>query len=93
MLFPVTLHIVDLSQGMATLLSPSLLGKQINGVWHTSLCVHDREYFFAQGINITKIGATQYGIPTGNRRVELGKTEMDLKNVNRVVEEMRSQFK
>jgi hypothetical protein len=30
---PVTLHLYDLTRGMASALSPMLLGKQIAGIW------------------------------------------------------------
>jgi hypothetical protein len=43
---PVVLRLYDLSQGMARELSPSLLGVQIDGIWHTGVFVYGREYFF-----------------------------------------------
>lgn len=45
----VTLHVYDLSQGMARQLSPALLGKTIDGVWHTGVLVFGKEYFFGGG--------------------------------------------
>jgi len=33
----VSLHLYDLSQGMARAMSAQLLGKQIDGVWHTGV--------------------------------------------------------
>lgn len=35
MAVPVHLHLYDLTQGMASALSPILLGKQLAGIWHT----------------------------------------------------------
>lgn len=46
----VTLHIYDLSQGMAKVFSPMYLGKQINGIWHTGVVVYGKEYYFGGGI-------------------------------------------
>ncbi len=40
----VLLHVYDLSQGFATLLGPMLLGKEIEGIWHTAIVVRGREY-------------------------------------------------
>lgn len=41
----VTLHVYDLSQGMARQLSPAFLGRQIDGIWHTGIEVYGREYY------------------------------------------------
>lgn len=38
----VSLRVYDLSRGMARQLSPSLLGKQIDGIWHTGLLVYGK---------------------------------------------------
>ncbi|EUD69037.1 hypothetical protein C922_00729 [Plasmodium inui San Antonio 1] len=48
--FNVKLKIYDLSKGMVKLWSPFLIGKQINGVWHTAVWVYDMEYFYGGGI-------------------------------------------
>ena len=57
----VQLYIYDLSQGMAKALSPMLLGKQIDGVWHTSIVLHEEggkriEYFYSSGIQKAPAG-------------------------------------
>jgi len=59
----VTLHVYDLSQGMASQMSPALLGKQIGGIWHTGTVVFGREYYFGGGICVDAPGATPYGSP------------------------------
>jgi len=46
----VDLYLYDLTQGAAKILSPALLGKQIEGVWHTGIVVFGIEYFFGGGI-------------------------------------------
>ena len=38
----VVLHVYDLSRGMATQFSPMLLGKQLDGIWHTGVVVYER---------------------------------------------------
>jgi len=45
----VTLYVYDISQGMARQLSMPILGKQIDGVWHTSVVCYGKEYFFGSG--------------------------------------------
>lgn len=46
------LRVYDLSQGMAKVLSPSLIGKQIDGIWHTGIVVYGKEYFYSGGIQM-----------------------------------------
>ncbi|CAH0579552.1 unnamed protein product [Chrysodeixis includens] len=69
----VELYIYDLTKGLASLLSPAILGRQIEGVWHTAVVVYQTEYFFgAGGITNCTPGSTQLGAPY---RVErLGET-------------------
>ncbi|KAJ6637084.1 Desumoylating isopeptidase 1 [Pseudolycoriella hygida] len=47
----VDLYIYDLTQGMARVMSQMILGRVLDGVWHTGVVVYGREYFFgSQGI-------------------------------------------
>ena len=41
---------IKLIQGMAKGMSQMFLGKQIDGVWHTSIVVYGVEYYFGGGI-------------------------------------------
>ncbi len=60
----VYLYIYDLSMGMAKVLSQSLIGRHFDGIWHTGVVVHGREYFFSQeGINSCRPGSLQIGQP------------------------------
>lgn len=73
--YPVKLYIYDLSRGMARQLSHVMLGKQLDGVWHTAIVVHGKEYFFAgDGINSCPPGGTPIGGP--DSIVDLGSTEV-----------------
>ncbi|XP_030891499.1 desumoylating isopeptidase 1 isoform X1 [Leptonychotes weddellii] len=45
-LYPVKLYVYDLSKGLARRLSPIMLGKQLEGIWHTSIVVHKDEFYF-----------------------------------------------
>ncbi|CAF0844096.1 unnamed protein product [Didymodactylos carnosus] len=50
----VKLYIYDISNGLASALGSSLLGKQIDGVWHTGVGVYGKEYLFgSSGISFT----------------------------------------
>jgi len=60
----VLLYIYDLSGGLARSLSPSLIGRQIEGIWHTSVVVFGYEFYYGQGIFVTdRVGQTRYGTP------------------------------
>ncbi|XP_028648468.1 desumoylating isopeptidase 1 [Erpetoichthys calabaricus] len=71
----VKLYIYDLSRGMARQLSPIMLGKQLDGIWHTSIVVYGDEFFFGgDGISSCPPGGTMLGPP--NSVVDLGITEV-----------------
>lgn len=73
--YPVKLYIYDMSKGMARQLSPVMLGKQLDGIWHTAVVVHGKEFFFVgEGINNCPPGGTPLGGP--DSVVDLGSTEV-----------------
>ena len=41
-------YLYDLSQGAAKELSPGLLGRALEGVWHSAVVVYGREYSFTK---------------------------------------------
>uniref|UniRef100_V5GPH0 Desumoylating isopeptidase n=1 Tax=Anoplophora glabripennis TaxID=217634 RepID=V5GPH0_ANOGL len=71
----VELYIYDLSRGMAAAVSPMLIGKKIDGIWHTSIVVYNREYFFgSRGVESCNPGATLIGPPL--KAQVLGETQV-----------------
>lgn len=76
----VQVYVYDLSQGLARQMSPMLLGKQINGVWHTSIVVGGTEYYYGHGIQRSMAGMTPFGRP--QEIINLGTTQVP--NVVRV---------
>jgi thiol-disulfide isomerase/thioredoxin len=72
--YSVKLNLYDLSQGMAKQFSQGMLGKLIEGIWHTGIVVYGREYFFGGGICDDTPGKTPYGIPI--KTIDLGSTEL-----------------
>lgn len=59
--FPVKLRVYDLSKGMAKLHSLTLLGIQIDGIWHTSVEVYNHEFWFQSEILRSLPGSTHHG--------------------------------
>jgi desumoylating isopeptidase 1 len=72
---PVHLYIYDLSRGLARNLSQGLIGRQIDGIWHTSVVCYGYEIYYGQGIFVTdRVGRTQYGTPVEIK--DMGITEI-----------------
>ncbi|KAJ8959752.1 hypothetical protein NQ314_006181 [Rhamnusium bicolor] len=60
----VELYIYDLSMGVAATVSQMLIGKKIDGIWHTSIVVYNREYFFgSRGVESCNPSTTALGPP------------------------------
>ncbi|XP_005092451.1 desumoylating isopeptidase 1 [Aplysia californica] len=73
---PVQVYVYDLSGGLARAMSQGILGRQIDGVWHTGIVAFGQEYFFGgtTGIEACAPGGTILGNPT--QKVDLGVTEI-----------------
>ncbi len=48
--YTISIYLYDITNGMAKSLSPMLLGKLIEGVWHTGLVAYGSEYYYGGGI-------------------------------------------
>lgn len=69
----VELYIYDLTHGVASLLAPTIIGRDVEGIWHTAIVAYDREFFYgANGITSCTPGTTQLGPP--HRVQRLGET-------------------
>ncbi|XP_038591892.1 desumoylating isopeptidase 1-like [Micropterus salmoides] len=72
---PVKLYVYDMSRGMARQMSLLMLGKQLDGIWHTAVVVHGKEFYFVgEGINHCSPGGSSLGEP--DFVVDLGSTEV-----------------
>ncbi|GAA5994154.1 hypothetical protein JCM11641_001040 [Rhodosporidiobolus odoratus] len=76
---PIQLWAYDLSNGMASMYGPMLIGRPLEGIWHTSLVLYDMEIFYGQGISVVKPGSTHHGNP--KKRVNVGTTQLDKQTV------------
>ncbi|CAK4806673.1 unnamed protein product [Aphanomyces euteiches] len=90
--FPVVLHVYDLTRGMARQMSASLLGRQIEGVWHTGVFVYGKEYFFGGGIQAIhpSFVVSTYGQPV--QVVQLGETEVPPEEFASFLQEISPRF-
>ncbi|KAI9184440.1 hypothetical protein H9P43_003493 [Blastocladiella emersonii ATCC 22665] len=86
----VTLLVYDLSQGMARMISRQLTGRQIDGIWHTSVVIHGQEWYFGQGVFSTTPGVHHYGAPV--QRVPMGETEISRELFREFIDEIRPRF-
>lgn len=72
----VQLRLYDLSNGLAHQISTSLLGKYIEGIWHSGIVYNDIEFFYGGGICKQPAGDYASGVPT--KVVSLGTTMVSL---------------
>eukprot|EP00873_Tetraselmis_striata_P008091 jgi/Tetstr1/428355/TSEL_018390.t1 len=86
----VLLHVYDLSGGMARTMSLPLVGKQIDGIWHTGVVLGGKEYFFGGGIQVAASGKTVYGTPVDT--IKLGTTMLPDELVMDFLEEISDRF-
>ncbi|KAI3742034.1 hypothetical protein L1987_59713 [Smallanthus sonchifolius] len=70
----VSLHVYDLSHGLARQISGSFMGKPIEGIWHNGVVVYGNEYYFGGGIQLTPVGTAPYGRPL--QMIDLGVTKV-----------------
>ena len=71
----VQLYRYDLTNGMAAQMAPMLIGRPLEGIWHTSIVMDGTEFYFDGGVGIVSgpAGATRFGPPL--RSEVLGHTD------------------
>ncbi|XP_071442305.1 uncharacterized protein [Hetaerina americana] len=69
----VEVYIYDLTRGLSRVMSGALLGRHVDGIWHTGIVAYGREYFFGhEGLQSCSPGGTVLGTP--DRVVKLGES-------------------
>ncbi|CCM04945.1 uncharacterized protein FIBRA_07142 [Fibroporia radiculosa] len=86
----VQIYVYDLSNGLSRQLSRQLTGKQLDGIWHTSVVVFGREIFYGQGILEASPGKSHHGKPL--QIVDMGETAIDEDTFNEYLVEMRQHY-
>lgn len=59
----VQLYRYDISEGTGAWIAPLLLGKGFQGIWHTGIVVHGKEYWFGGNVFESPPGTTPFGTP------------------------------
>jgi len=75
----IELWMYDLSKGKAKWASPFLFGKQVDGIWHTSIVVFEKEYWCGGECFESMPGRTPFGEPT--RKISIGTTMRSRKDL------------
>ncbi|KAI0248568.1 PPPDE putative peptidase domain-containing protein [Lactifluus subvellereus] len=87
---PVQLYIYDQSKGLARAMSMQFLGRRIDGIWHTSVVVFNKEISYGRGISITGPGQSHHGQPV--RIMDMGETAVDEQTFEEYIEEMSEHY-
>ncbi|KAF9123050.1 hypothetical protein BGW39_009310 [Mortierella sp. 14UC] len=86
----VTLFVYDLSHGMARTMSLGFVGRQIDAIYHTSVVIFGREFFYGQGIMSAIPGSTPHGQPI--ERIAMGETEIPQEVFMEFMDNMRETY-
>ncbi|CAH8587585.1 unnamed protein product [Dicrocoelium dendriticum] len=89
----VYLYVYDLSCGAAQTLGPLILGRPVGGIWHTSVVVFNKEFFYgSHGISYCPPGGTQLKEP--GEKLLMGETNVREDALFRYLERLAvTQFK
>lgn len=91
--YSVKLKLYDLSRGMVKTWSPIVLGKTIEGIWHTAVIVYDMEYFYGGGILCLEPNEfeTMYNIKPVNI-IDMGATDINQSLFHDYLNSIQSEF-
>ena len=71
-------------------MSQQFLGIQIDAVYHTSIVLQGIEYYFGQGVQTCRAGATHHGAPM--ETINLGRTELPIEVVLEYLESLKQVY-
>ncbi|CAG7852126.1 SubName: Full=Uncharacterized protein {ECO:0000313/EMBL:CCA70386.1} [Serendipita indica DSM 11827] len=88
---PVQLWLYDLSNGLVNHLARILCPQsKIDGIWHSSIVVYDREIWFGSGITTAVPGTCHLGLP--HQVMALGTTYIDEETLEEFLEEVKDYY-
>jgi thiol-disulfide isomerase/thioredoxin len=71
-------------------MSRQFLGTQIDAVYHTSIVIDNIEYYFGQGVQTCRAGATHHGRPM--EMVKLGRTDLPIEVILEYLESLKEVY-
>lgn len=86
----VTLYVYDISNGLARTMSPMIVGKVVEGIWHSSIVVFNKEYYFQGGTFGDAPKTTPFGQPV--KEIPLGNTELSKQDLETYIESIGEMF-
>jgi desumoylating isopeptidase 1 len=86
----VHLLVYDISRGMARDMSLSMLGFQLDAVYHTSIQLNGLEYVYDGGIISIVPGTSHLGRPM--QQIHLGRTELPMDVIEEYLDSLRPIF-
>eukprot|EP01026_Neomeris_dumetosa_P081791 TRINITY_DN92489_c0_g1_i1.p1 TRINITY_DN92489_c0_g1~~TRINITY_DN92489_c0_g1_i1.p1 ORF type:complete len:251 (-),score=25.47 TRINITY_DN92489_c0_g1_i1:361-1023(-) len=75
---------------MAKAMSQAILGRQIDGIWHTGIVVNGNEYYYGAGIQRSVPGQTPFGQPL--QVIELGRTQVTQELIDDFLNDISTRF-
>ena len=86
----VVYFLYDLSEGIVKGLSEVILGKKVEGIWHSAVYVFEREDFYAGGINKSQPRNTKFGKPI--KEIDYGYTNKTKKEFEDYLRSVNNKF-
>jgi thiol-disulfide isomerase/thioredoxin len=71
-------------------MSRQFLGIQIDAVYHTSIVLDNIEYYFGQGVQTCRAGATHHGQPM--EKIKLGRTDLPIEIILEYLESLKEVY-
>ncbi|KAG2736758.1 hypothetical protein G9P44_000848 [Scheffersomyces stipitis] len=90
--YGVQVYVYDLSNGLAAVYSPMILGINLDAIYHTSVVIYNKEHYIDQGIKVNSPpGYTKYGTPI--EIIDMGDTFINEEIFQEFLDELRNHDK
>ena len=89
----VDIYVYDISKGIVEKISENIIGKKVVGIWHTSIVVYGKEYFFSKEVLCKPIGEfSKIKSITPSKIINYGTTNISEELFNERLEESKKLF-